>query len=651
MNANESSAGPAAGASKAPVKPAASVHAFVSALLERYRRLRETDHPALRDRETSDARLAELQLAEAVLRHVASDDRYHLNWPRQLAVIGPTQTGKSTIVNVLLGQSLAEVSPLAGFTIHPQGFWQPESGSSDEPATLHKPIETLFDAAESDRVTSDGAHDRRWAELIFRGWQRCDLSALTRDNLRAYALTVVEPAAPLATPNAEARSGTLPHCVIWDTPDFDSLAAREYREGLLSAIAAADAYLLVVSKEKYSDLSVWRLLQLLAPLGRPLIICANKLTSDATDAIVMALHHRLREHKWAEFETPIVRIGYDPELSAPAKSPPAQRELRECVADGLARADRAKWPAHAAGLVRQHWDAWTAPIEREHAALDEWKTLVAEALAALLSAYRRDYLDHPRRYDGFRRATAELLTLLEIPGVGNALTQVRQVVTWPARQVWRMGRVLFDQNRQASAHGLSNEQVFLYDEIEKLLTHMQCEVARRGDRSKATAVVWQALGRQLEAESPRLRDLFQQAAREHDEQTQHAIHVAAGRLYEALKERPKLLNVLRAARVTADAGSIALAIKTGGATVNDLLLAPAMFGVVSLMTEGALGTYMKRIAEELKEKQYEIARNELIGVVVQEQLVNLTARLDDQMLFGISAERLAEVRRALDEWE
>ncbi len=36
--------------------------------------------------------------------------------------MGPTQVGKSTVVNLLLGKRVAEVSPLAGYTIHPQGF-------------------------------------------------------------------------------------------------------------------------------------------------------------------------------------------------------------------------------------------------------------------------------------------------------------------------------------------------------------------------------------------------------------------------------------------------------------------------------------------------------------------------------------------------
>ena len=44
------------------------------------------------------------------------------NTPLQIAVIGPTQAGKSSIVNLILNSNNAGVSPLAGYTVHPQGF-------------------------------------------------------------------------------------------------------------------------------------------------------------------------------------------------------------------------------------------------------------------------------------------------------------------------------------------------------------------------------------------------------------------------------------------------------------------------------------------------------------------------------------------------
>jgi len=39
-----------------------------------------------------------------------------------MAVVGPTQAGKSSLVNVLLNSNDAGVSPLAGYTIHLRVF-------------------------------------------------------------------------------------------------------------------------------------------------------------------------------------------------------------------------------------------------------------------------------------------------------------------------------------------------------------------------------------------------------------------------------------------------------------------------------------------------------------------------------------------------
>ena len=201
------------------------------------------------DQDALDHRIGELILAEAAIRH-AQPATTDLS-PPHVAVIGPTQTGKSTLVNLLLGGSEAVVSPLAGFTVHPQGFW-----------------------------VNATPGDETWADGLFPEWRRCAAGELTRDQLAAYSLTPVSPPTTIMD-NLFERPPEVPPCVVWDTPDFDSLAARRYARGVLETAALADLHVLVLSKEKYSDLSVWRLLELLGPLRRPLIICLNKLTPEA----------------------------------------------------------------------------------------------------------------------------------------------------------------------------------------------------------------------------------------------------------------------------------------------------------------------------------------------------------------------------------
>ncbi|MGI2326232.1 GTP-binding protein, partial [Methylococcus sp. S1B] len=62
------------------------------------------------------------------------------------------------------------------------------------------------------------------------------------------------------------------------------------------------------------------------------------------------------------------------------------------------------------------------------------------AIGSARRLYRRDYLDHPPHYETFQRALAELLTLLESPGVARVLTQMRRIMTWPVRQHGRRWR-------------------------------------------------------------------------------------------------------------------------------------------------------------------------------------------------------------------
>jgi hypothetical protein len=611
-------------------EPAPIVQRFIVRLGQRYRALRDAGATAL-PQATSDDRLTELLLAEAALRYARPEAASRENRPLQLAVLGPTQTGKSTIVNLILGNHVAEVSPLAGFTIHPQGFW-----------------------------SVPDKQDEHWLSDLFPGWQRCEADQLPRDEHRLdrYALARL--------PDQATPPAGLPPCVVWDTPDFDSLAAQSYQRAVLEVAALADAHLFVLSKEKYSDLSVWRMLQLLRPLGRPLIICLNKLTPDAAEPIVASLRQRLSVMEGPVPDSPVVTFGYQPGLDAPAssKSPPetepgrynqlpAVTRLRQCIAERLAAARSTDRAGGLRAFVRQHWSDWTEPVDVELAALEQWQALVAAALDEAAEAYRRDFLEHPQRFDTFRRATVELLHLLELPGFANVLSQVRHVLSWPARRLFaaRQAWVLRRRKQAGLPHGLGSEEVVLFELIEKLLTSLERDAARRCDPATAGHAVWQAIARRLERQSADLRQSFESAARAQREDFAPVIHATATRLYDTLQRRPALLNTLRAARATTDLAAIAIAIKTGGLGINDLLFAPAMFALASMLTEGALGSYMSHIASDLKKQQMEHVRTTLLQGVFAQELRNLTADLNDAELFGISAEQLREATAALDAWE
>jgi GTPase SAR1 family protein len=171
---------------------------FIQLLKQRY--LAVLSQPGNESIETSyRQRIDQLILAEAFMRKgqlLASGPDH----PLQITVIGPTQAGKSSLVNLLLNSNIAGVSPLAGYTVHPEGFCNEIS---------------LKECSDLQRY--------------FGRFQQLRQGQVPIDRYDCYLLTE----------NA-TDSAYLPPCVLWDTPDFDSIDAANYREGLIRTIALAD---------------------------------------------------------------------------------------------------------------------------------------------------------------------------------------------------------------------------------------------------------------------------------------------------------------------------------------------------------------------------------------------------------------------------
>jgi hypothetical protein len=559
-------------------------------------------------------RVAALQLADASLRDLAALDN-GVPRPPQVAVMGPTQTGKSTVVNLLFGIHVAEVSPLAGFTIHPQGFALPRREGGEE-----------------------------WVSHFFPGWERLDNAGLSRDRLDCYTLSRLGG----ETPGLPA--GT----VVWDTPDFDSFKAHTYQRGVLEVAALADVVVLVVSKEKYADLSVWKTLQLLEPLHRALVVCVNKVGEDARQLLVDALRARLAELTSMAGRAEIVALPYCPDVNGLLSSPPpGAADLRAAIERAHAGVDRSRRATGVRRLLQQHWAAWMEPVGVELEAASRWEQAIDAAIGRALVSYRDEFLDHPQRFDSFRLAIVELLQLLELPGLARSLTRLRQVLTWPARQLFDSRRMksLTGRLRGKAVHDLPGEELVLRDLLEQLLTALSRDALRQGTPRSQGAAFWQALAVRVNDRQAQLAAAFAVAVHRHHLAFQPEIEAAAHELYAHLQQRPALLNSLRAARVTTDAAAVALALKTGGVGLNDLLFAPAMVSLTSMLTEGALGSYMTHVANQLKQRQYAAVEAHVFAGPVRQALVGLAEDLDAPGLFGISRAECEAAERALAAWQ
>ncbi len=597
---------------------------FIGQLGAAYERLRAAGGPAI-DRNEFDRHEQSLLLAEAALRHAAPP---HTARPAQIAVLGPTQTGKSSVVNLLVGQRRAQVSPLAGFTIHAQGIW---------------------------RAPPDA--DAAWAEALFPGAERRPPGGLDRDVLNAYSLESIAPRTAAPADSLFDQAAGDAQSVVWDTPDFDSLAARRYARAVLEVAGLADAYVLVLSKEKYADLSVWHFLDLVAPLHRALLVVLNKTTPDSEEVIERSLRQRLAQHGAAWGAVPVVPLPHDPLLARTEGPLPAapQATIQEAIATlaESAEAARSRYATGLKALIQAHWDAWSAPVRAEREARAQWQRMVETAAASFMEAYERDYLNHPQRYDSFRRASVALLDLLELPTVGGLIARTRQVLTWPARQVLGVGRSLWSDRRKrpGTVHSLGVEASVLVDTMETLLAGLQRDVVRRCTPGTPGAPVWQALERRLEGEQGTLREAFERAIRAHHEQVQQEVQRAANELYEHLRRSPARLNTLRTARASIDLGYMLLAVKTGGLTPMDAVWAPAAFAVTSLLLEGATGLEMSRVDRGLKSRQRAAVEQQLVRETLEARLAGLADQLDGPGLLGVSAEQLQEAEAALQQWE
>ncbi|CAL1241640.1 GTPase [Candidatus Methylocalor cossyra] len=573
---------------------------FLRLLKSRYESLlRQLPEEEERRRLELGSVLPSLWLAESFLER-GELERSAPRRPLQIAVLGPTQAGKSSIINWLLQKDLAKVSPLAGFTVQPQGF------------AVDVPAEELA-----------------WAEGYFRPYTRMSRDALPKDRYDCFSLEVV--------PAAERRD-PLRGTVLWDTPDFDSIDADDYRQSVLRVAALADLVLLVLSKDKYADLSVWELMGLLEPLGQPTLLCLNKVEPASLPALATSLREKWHAAR-RDPPRPVIALPYLEQGEGLASLAEPRAQLLAELDQARRAVHRDRLGAQARALVAAHWARWVAPVKAEHRFQSEWRALVDTALRDSLQLYQRDYLNHPHHYETFQRALAELLTLLEIPGIGGALLAARKIVTWPLRQLTKLGQAVTGRSPVAQDGA---ELAVLNQAAQHLFIRLGESLLLRHDDDATEQGWWRELAALFRDDKALLKQRFDQRVADYLRSFRPEIDRTARRLYDHLREHPAILNGLRATRATTDAAALAVALHTGGIGVQDFVIAPAVLSLTSMLAEGALGRFMDRAAAELKQKQL-AAVEKLFRDALYGHLVRLPGRLDASRRFDIPPETLAAV--------
>ncbi|MCX7088894.1 MAG: 50S ribosome-binding GTPase [Methylococcales bacterium] len=568
---------------------------FIQTLLQSYQRVLKKNPNDLSINKQYPTRIEQLILAEALLR---KNDLVAQNplLPLQIAIIGPTQAGKSTLVNVLLNNESANVSPLAGYTVHPQGFYH---------ATNLESCNGL--------------------QHYFGRFQQLSQTQLSKDRYDCYSLSTV---------NADSES--IPPCVIWDTPDFDSIGSADYKEGVIRTIALADILVLTVSKEKYADQSVWDMMAAIAPLKQPTLICVNKLSEGTESIILNSLQTKWQQARPDAFPL-AVSLFYQKQGSV-LSWPIAYQPVLHKLSDGVK--NRSSSRLHLQ-FCQYHWQNWMAPIVAEHVASQAWQTIIDEQVNLALTQYLRDYLNHPHHYETFQSAMAELLNLLEIPGVARLLSNTRKVITWPVKQLLKLGR-------KAHVIADSSQEIHI---LNQLAEHVLIQLADRLlEKSTETELPswWKDIALVLRQQRPVLLGEFELHTQHYHEQFKTEIAGAAQRLYLKLQEQPVVLNSLRTTRATADAAVIAMTFYAGGIGLHDLVIAPAMLAVTSLLTESAIGSYVRREEIALKQQQYAQVK-QLFAAFLQQKLNTLPTQLPTHNHFNITLQQLQCAEQELSE--
>lgn len=569
---------------------------FIQILKQRYQAVigqMDDRDPLLTDYQQ---RVDELIYAEAFIRKGQLQEAKK-QFPLQIAVIGPTQAGKSSVVNLLLGSEIAGVSPLAGFTVHPHGFCH-----------------------------HTGIDDCIGLQNYFGRFQQLAEHQLSGSRYDCYSLTVTGSVSPL-----------LPACVLWDTPDFDSIDSADYKEGVIRTIALADIIVLVVSKEKYADQAVWEIMATIESFRQPTLICLNKLLEGSEQFIVPSLKEKWLQVRHDAFPE-VVPMFFNKQTGSPLWPESAEPVFPALVE----KVSPDKHALFQQQLLIRYWQSWLEPVYAEREATENWRKMVDRSLADAVKQYQRDYLDHPHHYQTFQNALVELLNLLEIPGIAKLLGKTRRVMTWPVRKLIELGK-------KRSLEGVSQEVGLLQQIGEHVIIRLSDRLLQKAESETGNSGWWRDACNILRKRKHLILQEYDTEVLHYHANFQQDVEATAHRLYNKLLEQPVTLNALRATRITTDATAMALAIKTGGIGVHDLLLTPAMLSVTSLLAESAIGGYMNKLEAELKQHQLDTVSTLLFEETLKQALYRLPEHLAGHKRFNISPEQLQQAEQYLKE--
>lgn len=500
--------------------------------------------------------------------------------PVHVALFGGTNTGKSTVLNLLLGRAGAGMGVRARYSQHPEAYCHRSLGEGW--------LESRASRFAGYRRYRDEHPPRQSDDELRRDGYRPALGVIDPERLPGPALT------PAATLTA----------ILWDAPDFSTEEAGIYLGAVLDLLALADLVVMTVTDESYADDRGTALLRMVSDSGVAVLVVANKLPDNPSllDDIGRTLDAAGRS------QAPIVRLPEAVGASAAErlanllKTTEAER-LRAAVERQAARGAELKRRAllGAIAFLERHFEELLKPLSDEARVGQEWwRTVERLTQEIILEPYRRDYLEGVR-YGEFNRTLVHLMQRLQVPWVGPLLDVTGRLVRVPLRLVHRGARRLL--GLPAAEPSQAPEQEVLEGALNAWLAALKSEAQLAARTGRGAA--WAEMVRELEGPGFR-QELTQRFATAFAAYRGHIDAEARRRaeaLYRKLEEKPARLAALRGANLLVNAASVALVIKTAGLDWSDAVLGPVVTGLWQNLLGWGLGRYLETLRSELKQEQ------------------------------------------------
>jgi hypothetical protein len=532
--------------------------------------------------------------------------------PLHVAVVGGAGAGKSTVVNVLAGSSVAEANPQAGFTRHPTAFLPPGPGF-------------------------------QWPSYIgFLG----PLHRLV-ENKPASADEDVYQVRRIPTPNQNANAAhPLSEFVIWDCPDMTTWASEHYTARLMEVAALADVIVYVASDERYNDEVPTQFLHLLVKAGKAVVVVLTKMKPDAAPAFIEHFRQEIlgRLPKLPSGEVPAVPVVALPQMTMAERSDPSGAGAKYrvpllnqiLVQSESDEATRASTVANAAKYLSTAGEGLLDVARRDLAELDSWKAAVDAGKGAFEERYRREYLsgEQFRRFDAYGD---RLTDLMELPGAGRVVGGL----FWALRTPYRWTRDYV--HGLLARPGALNipEQTVLTDALKGWLDALQAESLRKS----GTHPLWKQIAARFDSElAPQARERFAAEYRSFELKETADLEQAGQALVSNVENNPALLYTLRGGKLVADVailtGVAYLAWVQGSAWY--LLLAPVGVSATHQFAEIAV----RGVAEGARGR-VRSHRESLVTTTLTQPLANWLAEWPTTG--GTSFEKLQQVLRRVPE--